>query len=182
MRTTYTYCIDGENVVQSLSDNFMVFACENQAEELDVHAVVGKSLFEFIGGVETQHLYMVLLDKVRKDKREVVVPFRCDSPSSRRFMELRVSSQGHGTVRFEGWLIREEPRETVPLLDEAVSRNDTCIRMCSWCKNVAVDEGWVEVEEAVARLRLFETDVLPQITHGVCDACSRRIRGRLGLD
>ena len=97
-------------------------------------------------------------------------------------MELRVSSQGHGTVRCESRLIREEPRETVPLLDEAVSRNDACIRMCSWCKNVAVDEGWVEVEEAVARLRLFETDVLPQITHGVCDACSRRIRGRLGLD
>ena len=182
MHTTYTYWIDGENVVQSISDNFMAFACENQAEELDVHAVVGKSLFEFIGGTETRHLYMVLIDKVRKEQRETVVPFRCDSPSLRRFMELRVSYQGNGTVRFEGRLIREETREPVPLLDEAVSRNDAFIRMCSWCKNVAVDAGWVEVEEAVARLRLFETEVLPQITHGVCDACSRRIRGRLGLD
>jgi hypothetical protein len=158
----------------------MVFACENQAEELNVHAVVGKSLFEFIGGTETQHLYMVLIDKVRKEQGETVVPFRCDSPSLRRFMELRVSYQGNGTVRFAGRLIREETRDTVTLLDDAVSRNDAFIRMCSWCKKVAVDEGWVEVEEAVNRLRLFESEVLPKITHGVCEACSSSIRCGLG--
>jgi hypothetical protein len=31
--------------------------------------------------------------------------------------------------------------------------------------------GWVEVEEAVRELWLFERTQLPQITHGVCPDC-----------
>ena len=30
---------------------------------------------------------------------------------------------------------------------------------------------WVEIEQAVASLRLFEGDSLPHITHTMCDAC-----------
>jgi hypothetical protein len=44
--------------------------------------------------------------------------------------------------------------------------------MCSWCRRVRLDAArWVEVEDAVAELRLFEDVRPPQISHGVCPIC-----------
>lgn len=37
----------------------------------------------------------------------------------------------------------------------------------------------MEVEEAVSRLGLFESDYLPGLSHGVCDACERSINDAL---
>ena len=34
------------------------------------------------------------------------------------------------------------------------------------------DKGWVEVEEAVNVLRLFDKPRLPRISHGICAPCS----------
>ena len=47
--------------------------------------------------------------------------------------------------------------------------------MCSWCRRVNLGSEGVEVEEAVERLRLFELESLPQISHGCCEPCSQRI-------
>ena len=48
--------------------------------------------------------------------------------------------------------------------------------MCGWCKRVAVPpDRWLEVEEAVAALALFDEPRPPQLTHGVCEECSSRL-------
>jgi hypothetical protein len=53
--------------------------------------------------------------------------------------------------------------------------------MCGWCKRVSVRNTWVEVEDAVLELRLFEREVLPDLTHGICPGClettERMMRG-----
>jgi hypothetical protein len=43
--------------------------------------------------------------------------------------------------------------------------------MCGWCKRVAIGDAWMEVEDAVSELRLFERKVLPDISHGICPDC-----------
>ena len=50
--------------------------------------------------------------------------------------------------------------------------------MCAWCKKADVG-GWVEVEEAVRRLQLFDQARLPRITHGVCPACKETFETKL---
>jgi len=44
--------------------------------------------------------------------------------------------------------------------------------MCGWCDRFLVGEGWVEVEEAAARLGPFRESELPAIDHGVCPDCT----------
>lgn len=38
---------------------------------------------------------------------------------------------------------------------------------------------WVEIEEGLAHLRLFEADKIPQLTHGLCHSCYQAALGAL---
>lgn len=170
------YHIDSQNCIIAFNDAWRAFAVENGAPELANDAVIGQPLWRYITNPETVHLYQRLLQSVRADRRPIRVPFRCDAPSLRRFMELEMAAEDNDGVRFSVVTLRLEARPPVVLLDAALARSGGMLRMCSWCKQIELGEGaWVEVEEAVRRLRLFDHATLPHITHGMCDACFARL-------
>ena len=173
---TFRYGIGPDNRVRWLSDEWLAFASANGAPELTVEAVVGRPLFAFISGAETEYLYYLLLDEVRTRGRHIVVPFRCDSPSRRRFMRLEMSPFEKQSVAFVGTLLREEPRRAISFLDAAAARTTAALSICSWCKRVAVDEEWFDLETAVTRLRLFDSPRLPQQNHSACERCRASVR------
>src|SRR5690606_7906888 len=77
-------------------------------------------------------------------------------------------------VEFQTHVLRVEHRTPVPLLARSTDRSSDLLRLCAWCNRVNVGSvlnQWVEVEEAMERLRLFERDRLPQLTHGICEPC-----------
>jgi hypothetical protein len=122
-------------------------------------------------------LQRMLLRRVRSELRSVDLPFRCDSPAVRREMDIRIASQGSGRfVVFSAQLRGEEQRdEFQPLLAVETPRGEQTLTMCGWCDRFLVGGDWVEVEEAAARLRLFELPSLPAISHGVCPDCSEML-------
>lgn len=175
----FTYRVDANNRIISVTREWESFAQENDAPELVAAAVLGKPLLDFVAGMEAQHLYELIIARVRRTQQAVAVPFRCDSPSVRRFMELRISSYGDNHLELEGRILREEERGAVSLLDSSTSRSDEFLTICSWCKQVDVSGEWLEVEEAVKRRRFFNSTTLPQLTHGICNACEDRVRGTI---
>jgi hypothetical protein len=116
----------------------------------------------------------MLLRRVRGELRSVEIPFRCDGPALRREMDLRIASQSSGRlVLFSARLRAEERREEFqPLLASYAPRSEETLTMCGWCDQFLVDGEWVEVEDAVARLGLFEMPAMPAISHGVCPDCT----------
>ena len=55
------------------------------------------------------------------------------------------------------------------------------IKICSMCKKLEVSEGqWVEIEEGIATLHLFNEGVVPPISHGLCRPCYRLALLELG--
>lgn len=170
----FTYRIDADDRLIFVTTEWLDFARENEAASLSSQAVTGQSLFSFIGDPETRHLYRIIIDRVRQSRSGTVLPFRCDSPGIRRFMELHITPMPEGAVEFDGRLIREEEREILPLLDPSVTRSDEIVVACSWCKRIDVDGSWFEVEDAVRRMGLFNQSRLPRISHGICIDCSRR--------
>lgn len=174
LERTFVYRIDAGDLVVYVTPEWEAFANENKAPELTSEAVCGQPLSSFVVNMETRHLYRVMVDSVRRDRRTIVVPFRCDGPDVRRFMELTVSPRPDEHVQLEGRIVREEYREPVRLLDSSVSRTDEFVVLCSWCKRADVTGDWVEVEEAVKLLELFNSLELPQITHGICPECLER--------
>ena len=86
----FEYQIDSNDVLVLVSDDWLAFARENGASELDAKFIIGRSLWDFIPDEPTQTLYRDVIATVRATDQPIVVPFRCDSPTLRRFMRLEV--------------------------------------------------------------------------------------------
>jgi hypothetical protein len=180
----YIYRINKHDEIVSLSDNWLSFAVENDGVDKNSPAnVIGKSLWDFISGFDTQFLYQVVLKEVRYSKKSVQLFFRCDSPDTLRYQQLSVIPFEDSGVVFRSELLRTESRETVTLLKSDVERSDTFVSICSGCKKIKVsDMKWEEPDIAINTLKIFEYEPVPQLSHGICKSCfdetMAKIRGK----
>lgn len=167
-----TYCVNAEDIIISFSENWQAFARENGWEGDSGDMVIGRLLWDFIEDHETMSLYESILHRVRQGMRIGPIPFRCDSPFERRFLELLLTPQADGQVLFSSTLVRREPRDPVSLIDKKAPRSNELLKICSMCKKILLSQNeWVEIEEGLTRLKLFEGDAMPGLTHGICPAC-----------
>lgn len=150
-----------------------MFAQENQAaDSCDPENILNQPIWKFISGIETTFLYQEIMNSVRTRNATVRLPFRCDAPDCRRYLEMAITPLPEAGLEFNSWIVREEPRETVALLDIRVSRTSDIITMCSMCRKIKLsDNTWMEVEAAIHALDLFAEPELPQISHGLCRSC-----------
>jgi hypothetical protein len=164
-----TYSIDQSDVITGVADDWVSFAQANAAAHL-IDDVVGRSLWDFVSGVTTRHVYRELLAHIRAG-RTITFGYRCDSPDLRRFMQMTMACGANGVVTFDSVNVRTERR--VPPLRTLVSgkATDPGLAMCSWCKRVDVSGAWEEVEVAIQRLGLFAEIDAPLITHAMCPTC-----------
>jgi len=169
---TFVYSINENDIITNYSKNFPSFARNNDWQlEMEPEAILGRSIFDFISGAETQHLYQILFEHCRKGKHIGPIPFRCDSPRERRFLELHLRLLPNSHIDIITVLLKTEHRPPVRILQANTPRTEEFIRICSMCKKIFVDDEWVEIEEALIRMKLFEQERLPYLTHGLCNSC-----------
>ena len=134
------------------------------------------SFWDYISGYEVRHLFKMMFDTARDKHREISVPFRCDTPTARRFMELKIEPLDGGFLSITGELIHKEIRASVDLLGDVDRDPERFLEICSWCKRVDLGgDRWVEVEDAVRELDLMDDPPLPTLTHGICFDCMERV-------
>lgn len=172
----YNYVIDdADNIKYINNEQWDEFYKQNHNSSSCLGAkIISKSLWDFIGDFETRHMYETILEKVRESKKQITLPFRCDSPTQRRFLSLTLRPLDNNYVEFISKIEKIENREKVALLDYKRPSSDELLSICSMCKKVKLEENlWDEVEVAVKELRLFEKNKLPMLTHGLCPYCKR---------
>ena len=176
------YVLDSDDVIAEVSPAFLAFAQENDAPGLTASALIGAPIWNFVAGTPTREIYAACFERVRSTLRTVTLPFRCDSPTCRRIMELTVVPGAEQSIRLSAVLLRAETRLAVPLLDPRIERSGEILEACSFCRRIRIDDAtWLDVEEAVGRLGLFDSPQLPMLSHGVCPACLPELQRRLGL-
>jgi hypothetical protein len=170
-----TYAIDHDDRLVKVDQGYYRFGEENNWDE--VGASLGRSLWDFVAGDELKKLQRMLLRRLRSEVRSIELPFRCDSPTVRREMDMRIVTHTSGrAVLFAASLRAEVVRNTPqPMLDPATPRGAGTVAMCGWCDRFLVDDEWVEVEIAAVRLGLFERPKLPAISHDICPDCSEML-------
>ena len=148
------------------------FAIENEAKRLS-DGVIGTSLWDHIDGVDVAQVYRDLLWRVRTKMVSASFPFRCDSPECYRRMQLAVIPLDSGRVEFHAILCSEGPHaQTIELLRHSHSvESESCMRICAWCKAVAIDGIWKPLEEAVELTACLLQEPFPRLTHTICDSC-----------
>ncbi|MCA1794750.1 MAG: PAS domain-containing protein [Desulfobacteraceae bacterium] len=180
-KDVFIYRIDSTDTIVSISDNWRTFADANAwGSSLRPEDVVGHTLWDFIQDLETQHLYQEVLRRARGGMPSRPIPFRCDSPSERRYLELLIEALPNGQIEITSKISRTEPRSPISLLNADTPRSSDFVTVCSMCKKMKVSPGqWAEIEEALVHLRLFEADKMPQLTHGLCHTCYQVAMGEL---
>jgi hypothetical protein len=172
------YRIDAGGTIIEVNDRWEEFWRANAPHGAPMPRFVGTRLWSHVGNRTLMHFYQALVAKVRRTGNELVVPFRCDSPEARRYMEMRIRRLSAGVVEFRTLTVRQEGTGTpgTAFLTGATSRySREFVRMCSWCRRVAAPD-WVEVEEAIRRLKLFELEEIPRVTHAICEDCGEVMR------
>ena len=164
------FSIDRHDHIVEVNNAWTTFALANDAPELVRGRVLRRSFWDFIADGTTRQLYGDLLLRVRRGM-PVQFPFRCDSPTARRHLEMRLTPGPDDAVQFESVVLASELRVQQPLLDRYVRRGEDFVRMCAWCKRVELGGEWADVEKALGQLRIFERHDVPSVTHGICPDC-----------
>ena len=167
------YEIDGNDCLVAVNEAWAVAAREGQAEFLIQDAVLQHSLWDFVRDRETRMIYDMLFLKVRGLQTFLDFEYRCDTPYQRRLMQMELHAGDDDHICLINTILRQEERPYTRLLDPMAVRSDEFLNICSWCKQVelATLGIWVEIEEAVQHFRLFDSPVLPQLSHGICPDC-----------
>jgi hypothetical protein len=168
----YLYTIDDQDAMESVNPAWLAFAQENGAAELTREAVLGRPIWNFIEGRTTRQLYRELIHRVRHTGSALNVPFRCDSPTVRRYMRLEIEALEAGRVQFACEIQRVQLRPYLAILDPQTPRSAGHLTICSCCKRVLLkDVGWLELEDALLRLKPLEEPKAPQLDYSLCDSC-----------
>jgi len=172
------YRIDGADRLISFNDEWTRFALSNDGTELASKTVLGRSLWSFISGHGTREIYRLLVGRVRTGA-DVEFDFACDSPDVRRLATMTIRSCAEREVEFIVSIRSVTQRiNQVSVLDRSARRGTDLLVICAWCSRLQTDRlGWIDIEEAAVRLRLFESDQLPVISHGMCPDCYHRMSG-----
>jgi hypothetical protein len=177
---SYQYIIDHEDRITWLSSSWDEFAGANNGSKAMVSAIIRQPLWNSVTGEETKYFYKLFTDKVRTTANKVSFPFRCDAPDRRRFMQMTIHPKNDGQLIFMSAIIREEPRQPLPILKNDLQRSNELLVMCAWCKAINVASGkWAELEIATRELDLFDDKPLPQISHGICPHCAEDLEKRV---
>jgi hypothetical protein len=177
---TIRYAIDAADKICFVDDAWGLFADANDGADLSRSAMVGRSLWDCITDHATRTLYQQVVARVRQGQLAEFT-LRCDGPSCRRLLQMTIRSAANGVVEFETRTVQVIPRTPQSLLDRGTPRSTALVRSCAWCNRINVGttaSEWVEVEDAVERLRLFERELAPQLTHGICETC---LEGMMGV-
>jgi hypothetical protein len=172
----YRYRVDTSDVIVWVDPLWLAFAKENGAIDLTEEAVVGRSLWDFVAGAETQQLFLGLHERIRSTGKTMVLPFRCDSPSLQRHMRLTITREEHGRLHYDSLLVRAVPQRPLGLLEKSRPRSHETLMMCSCCKRALLERvGWLDLEDISVRLHLFEAEEVPALRHTVCPTCAKSL-------
>lgn len=147
----------------------------------DASSVTGTNFLSAITDASLRELFYLVIARVRETGRPMMFYLRCDTADVRRRSYVRLGMHfrdAQSWVEVVNGTEEEAPHaQRLALLDPAAERGTGLLKICSWCKQVKLDEHrWTEVEEAMRELRLMEQPVLPRLSHGMCPTCAEAVR------
>lgn len=167
-----SYWIDSSDRIVRVNQVWDRFALSNDGgDALLASRVIGRNVFDFITGDETRMYLGALLQHARLLNRTVVRPYRCDSPSLRRFMEMQVSPDEGELVRLDHVLLRAEPYLTPIVYRHEADPDVEALFRCSVCSDLQVGDRWFAPEDARILCGLPADQPLP-VRYAVCPSCT----------
>ncbi|MEM6484465.1 MAG: hypothetical protein AAF662_05715 [Pseudomonadota bacterium] len=134
-------------------------------------SIVGQPIRSFVMGDSARMLIETLLTRVRITGKPVKCLYRCDTPATRRVMEMSLTPLKHQRVRVKHKTIKEVPRATV---FEQAPNAKKLVKHCCMCERVLYKGDWLDVEDLRTKLAKTEPTFFEEhrYVHTICSSCS----------
>jgi hypothetical protein len=164
------YRINERDEIISVNDDWCKYASDHGWDGISSDEVLHRPIYTYIKDSTTSRLYQYLFKRVRGGST-VRYQFNCVSKSHRRVMEMTVKPIGNGEcLELKARMLHKQAHlQSFDKLDGP--HEDKFLRTCGWCRRIDLEGNWIEVEDAVAKLEVFEFCRLPKLTHGICNDC-----------
>ncbi len=172
---TFLHRVDVHGRLVYVNAAWLAFAAEN-GWPVTTEDVLGQPLMSSITDRGTHYLYGLLMTRLLHGHGPFSFTYRCDAPDCRRLLRMRMFvHQPTNDIGFQNKILHIDRRPSQTLLEAQRPRAADVVIFCSFCKRVDVHGVWMEVEDAILRLRLFDRAPLPATRHGVCPDCAHRV-------
>lgn len=159
------YTLDRQDRIIAVSDGWDRFALDNDGPTACAAHVLGGRLVDAIDGDPVRMFMTAILMRVRASGQAEVIPYRCDSPTVKRFYTMTVRPLMQGAVRVEHFLDREEKAHVEIRVRPARPGQFGRLR-CSICCRLKEEDGWRDPFDGDADCDL-------RVVHTVCEDCKR---------
>lgn len=161
--------VDGNDRIVALGAGWEDAAEAGNAPALAPARVVGRSLYDYVCGDDTTMFVRVMLAGARHRKAPTVRPYRCDTPTHKRWMEMEMQPRENGEVRIVHRLLRlqELPQRVAPLL----GHGDKLPKRCSNCNKVRLEGSWHEPDAPAVVRHMIRHGEDFGVIYGICPDC-----------
>ena len=167
--------LDINNQIIAVSDSWDCNAKIGHAKA-SVYArnILGKNLQDYISSDETVMYIDTALKLTRLTDKIHYKPYRCDSPTHKRFMEMEITPLANGELSINHFLLFEEPFSK-PLFLQDVSQQSvrpiSYLMRCSLCNDLKdpVTDEWLMAEKFDA-----QESAPISVIHTVCPSCKEK--------
>ena len=165
------YLINSKDEVIFADNEYFQFVSDKSADDISPKNRLRQSLWDLITDDTTEDFYRMLLKQVRAGY-SVKFKLQCGASKHQRLMRMTVSLQQNGDVQFGARTVWTDELRAQNFLNGSISYMDEVIIICSWCNRIKIDEGeWQKIEEFQGNPGLFDMEIFPQPSHGMCDDC-----------
>jgi hypothetical protein len=172
MLTAYT--LDRRDRIIAVSPEWDQFALDNDGRAACQDQVVGRRLMDAITGDPVRMFMTALLLRVRASGQVEAVPYRCDSPTTKRRYVMLLEPLTEGTVLVSHHLENEELTGLLIRVRTA-DYGQRAHQRCSICCRIKEAGLWVDPFAVGVNLDLW-------VIHTICEDCKQappqRYRGR----
>lgn len=175
------YCLDAADRIIEIGGNWDGFAASNQGQQAMTRQILGTYLHEHIVDDNSRMFIYTILHGVRTLNRPATRPYRCDSPTLKRFMQMTVTPLENGVLRVSHHLLRTEALSH-PLNFHAANHRiptahwEKAIVRCSMCNQVKIDQSWLTPENALEKQPEVARMASIPVIYTVCPQCFAGIR------
>lgn len=175
---TTSLTVDRNNCIVDIGDGWEEQAKLGHAEiALKRETVISNYLCDFIQDDNTTMYIEATLSLCRVRKETLYRPYRCDSPSHKRFMELELRPLTNNQVQMTHFLLKEEPFQTAIVIDDITKTTtnkaaSNYYLRCSMCNSVKAPQSdeWQEPETIPE-----EKKPHLKVIHTICEKCKGTI-------
>ncbi len=175
------YWLDQHDIIRKVDDYWDNTLEDPTAKRVRKSEILGKPLFEFICDDITRMFIRTLLQSARLLMQPLCRPYRCDSPTEKRYLQMTIALESDGLLSVAHELIKTEPLFK-PVFFQTVSssmansQGGSHIR-CSICNRVRLSRhiSWQEVDSLAV---IAEAKHPISVIYGVCSDCMSSLKSK----